>query len=94
MSINNVGFDNAVIKERVVSIVAVNSTPVKRMIEGARNARMLIDATHGKKVKAVVITDSNHYILSAIQPETLINRCGNKEKNVERKKDKKEADKK
>ena len=76
----NVGFDNAVMIKRVVSIVSVNSTPVKRMIDEARKAGMLIDATRGKKIKSVVITDSNHYLLSALQTETLVSRCGGKEK--------------
>jgi regulator of extracellular matrix RemA (YlzA/DUF370 family) len=75
MELLNVGFDNAVILGRIVSIISVNSTPVKRMIDAARAAGMLVDATRGKKVKSVVITDSNHYIISAIQPETLILRC-------------------
>jgi len=71
----NLGFDNAVVAARVISIIAVNSTPVRRMIETAENAGRLIDATHGKKVKSVVITDSGHYIISAIQPETLAARA-------------------
>ncbi|HDT14665.1 MAG TPA: DUF370 domain-containing protein [Firmicutes bacterium] len=94
MSVLNVGFDNAVIKERVVSVLAVNSTPVKRMIEAARNAGMLIDATRGKKVKAVVITDTNHYIISAIQPETLIGRISGKDKEKKLREKGKEPDKK
>ncbi|MFP4466092.1 MAG: extracellular matrix/biofilm biosynthesis regulator RemA family protein [Candidatus Goldiibacteriota bacterium] len=94
MSILNVGFDNAVVKERVVSVLAVNSTPVKRMIETAGNAGMLIDATRGKKVKSVVITDTNHYIISAIQPETLIGRITGKDRDKKPKEKGKEPDKK
>ena len=85
MKLLNVGFDNAVIQERIVSIISVNSTPVKRMIEAAKNNGYLIDATHGKKIKAVIITDSNHCILSALHPDTLINRLSGKEKSSEKK---------
>jgi len=85
MALLNVGFDNAVVISRIVSIVSVNSTPVKRMIEESRKNAMLIDATHGKKIKAVIVTDSNHCILSALQPETLINRCSAKEKGTDKK---------
>jgi len=85
MNLLNVGFDNAVMADRIVSIVSVNSTPVKRMIDAARKSGMLIDATHGKKIKAVVITDSNHYILSALQTETLMGRSFVKEKPQEKK---------
>jgi len=77
MELLNLGFDNAVVASRVISIIAVNSTPVRRMIEAAGNAGKLIDATHGKKVKSVVITDSGHYIICAIQPETLDGRLEN-----------------
>ena len=85
MALLNVGFDNAVQISRIVSIVSVNSTPVKRMIDEARKAGMLIDATRGKKIKSVVITDSNHYVLSALQTETLVGRCGGKEKGSDKK---------
>lgn len=70
----NVGFDNAVASLRVVAIVSVNSTPVKRMIDEASKRGFLIDATHGKKVKSCVITDSGHCVISAIQAETLMSR--------------------
>ncbi len=85
MELLNVGFDNAVIKSRVISIVSISSTPVKRMVDEARKSSMLIDATRGKKIKSVVITDSNHYILSALGTETLINRCAGKERGAEKK---------
>ncbi|HDT14905.1 MAG TPA: DUF370 domain-containing protein [Firmicutes bacterium] len=75
MLVLNVGFDNGVMIERIVGIIAVNSTPVKRAIDAAKKNGMLIDATHGKKIKSVIIMDSNHCVLSALQAETLINRC-------------------
>ena len=84
MQVLNVGFDNGVMISRVVAIIAVNSTPVKRMIDEAKKNGFLIDATHGKKIKAVVITDSNHCILSALQTDTLINRAV-KEKSRDKK---------
>lgn len=84
MNLLNVGFENAVVSERIISIVAVNSTPVKRMIDAARKNNMLIDATHGKKIKSVVIMDSNHYVLSALQAETLAGRSMLREKPQEK----------
>ncbi len=70
----NIGFKNAVPKERVISILAPSSAPMKRLKEGAKEHGLLIDATQGKKTRAVIVTDSNHVILSAIQSETLIQR--------------------
>jgi extracellular matrix regulatory protein A len=84
MNLLNVGFENAVAADRIVSIVAVNSTPVKRMIDAAKKSGMLIDATHGKKIKSVIITDSNHYILSALQADTLSGRPLIREKSQEK----------
>ncbi|MEI7640771.1 MAG: DUF370 domain-containing protein [bacterium] len=81
----NVGFDNAVVLERVVAIISAGSTPVKRMLETAEKNGFLIDATHGKKIKSVIITDSNHCILSAIHTETLNSRAGVKAGQQERK---------
>ncbi len=70
----NIGFKNAVPKERVIAILAPSSAPMKRLKEGAKENGLLIDATQGKKTRAVVVTDSNHVVLSAIQSETLIQR--------------------
>ncbi len=81
----NVGFDNAVVIDRIIAIIDVSSTPVKRMIEDARKNFLLVDATHGKKIKSVVVMDSNHCVLSAILPETLILRCGNRDKQPDKK---------
>ena len=90
----NVGFDNAVVQERIVAVIDVNSTPVKRMIEEARKSGFLIDATHGKKIRAVIVTDSNHCVISAIQAETLIARFGSNEKLQDKKPKDKEPEKK
>jgi len=88
----NVGFDNAVVIDRIVAIIDVNSTPVKRMMEAAGKSGMLVDATHGKKIRTVIVMDSNHCVVSAIQPETLMARCGSMDKMAEKKP--KEPDKK
>ena len=70
----NLGFGSTVVARRVVSILAPNSSPMKRLKDEARDERRLIDATHGRKTRAMVVTDSNHVILSAIQAETLSQR--------------------
>ena len=89
----NVGFDNAVAAMRVIAIIAVNSTPVKRMIEDASKRGFLVDATHGKKVKSCVITDSGHCVISAIQAETLMSRFEGSKAQDKKAKDR-ETDKK
>ena len=70
----NIGFGNYVLAARVVSIVNPGSSPVKRMREDARADRRLIDATQGRKTRSILVKDSNHVILSAIQPETISQR--------------------
>ncbi|HKJ97294.1 MAG TPA: DUF370 domain-containing protein [Desulfotignum sp.] len=70
----NIGFGNTVVAERVVAILSPNSSPMKRIKDEARDERCLIDATHGRKTRAIIITDSNHVILSAIQAETVASR--------------------
>ena len=70
----NIGFGNIVAANRVIAIVSPESAPIKRIITDAREKGHLIDATYGRKTRAVVITDSNHVVLSAIQPETVANR--------------------
>ncbi len=70
----NVGFGNVVVANRIVAIVTPGSAPIKRMKEAAREKGKLIDATCGRRTRAVIITDSDHVILSAIQPETVANR--------------------
>ncbi|MCD6225039.1 MAG: DUF370 domain-containing protein [Deltaproteobacteria bacterium] len=70
----NVGFGNTVVAERIVTIISPNSAPMKRLKDEARDKRYLVDATHGRKTRSIIITDSNHVILSAMQPETISQR--------------------
>ncbi|QDZ39539.1 DUF370 domain-containing protein [Euhalothece natronophila Z-M001] len=74
MQLINIGFGNIVCANRVVAIVSPESAPIKRIITDARDRGHLIDATYGRRTRAVIITDSGHIILSAIQPETVANR--------------------
>ena len=73
----NIGFGNAVVAERVVAVITPQSASGKRIREDAKDNNLLIDATHGRKTRAIIIMDSNHIILSAMQPETLANRLTN-----------------
>ncbi|HNX60378.1 MAG TPA: DUF370 domain-containing protein [Spirochaetota bacterium] len=70
----NIGFGNAVVAERVIAVITPQSASGKRIREEAKENNLLIDATQGRKTRAIVIMDSNHIILSAMQPETLSNR--------------------
>ncbi len=70
----NIGFGGTVVAERVVAIVSPNSAPMKRLKDEARKEKRLVDATHGRKTRSVIIMDSNHVILSAIQAETISQR--------------------
>ena len=75
----NIGFGNIVSANRIISIVSPESAPIKRIIQEARDRGMLVDATYGRRTRAVIITDSDHVILSAVQPETVAHRLVNKE---------------
>lgn len=70
----NIGFGNFVNSTRVITILNPDSAPVKRLKEEARVDKRLVDATHGRRTRAMIITDSNHVILSSIQPETIAHR--------------------
>lgn len=70
----NIGFGNVVVASRIVAVVAPSSAPMKRLKEEARQNKKLIDATQGRKTRAVIITDSDHVILSAVQPTTVAQR--------------------
>ena len=70
----NIGFGNMVSANRVIAIVSPESAPIKRAISEARDDGLLIDATYGRRTRAVIITDSGHVILSAVQPETVAGR--------------------
>ena len=78
MSMINIGFGNIVALNRVIAVVSPESAPIKRLINDAREQGKLVDATYGRKTRAVVIMDSNHVILSAIQSETISQRFNNK----------------
>jgi hypothetical protein len=75
----NVGFGNVVISSRVVAIITTNSAPIKRLKDLAQEDKRLIDATQGRKTRSIVVTDSNHIVLSAIQAETIAQRMEGKE---------------
>jgi extracellular matrix regulatory protein A len=70
----NIGFGNIVSANRIIAIVSPESAPIKRIITEAREKSLLIDATYGRRTRAVIITDSSHVVLSAIQPETVAHR--------------------
>ena len=70
----NIGFGNIVSANRIIGIVSPESAPIKRLITEARDRGQLVDATYGRRTRAVIITDSSHIILSAIQPETVAHR--------------------
>ncbi len=75
----NIGFGNIVAANRIVAIISPESAPIKRIIQEAREKGMLIDATYGRRTRAVIVSDSSHVILSAVQPETVANRLSSKE---------------
>jgi len=75
----NIGFGNIVSANRIIAIVSPESAPIKRIIQDARDNGRLIDATYGRRTRAVVITDSEHCILSAVQPETVAHRLYDKD---------------
>ena len=74
MKLINIGFGNMVAAGRLVAIVSPESAPIKRIIQDAKERGQLIDATYGRRTRAVLIADSDHVILSAVQPETVANR--------------------
>lgn len=79
----NIGFGNIVSANRLIAIVSPDSAPIKRIIQEARERGMLIDATYGRRTRAVIITDSDHVILSAVQPETVAHRVIEPEEDFE-----------
>ena len=70
----NIGFGNIVAANRIISIISPEQAPINRIILEARDKGMLVDATYGRRTRAVVVVDSGHIILSAVQPETVANR--------------------
>ncbi len=79
MKLINIGFGNMVSANRLVAIVSPESAPIKRIIQDAKDRGTLIDATYGRRTRAVLVTDSDHVILSAVQPETVANRLSDRD---------------
>jgi len=77
MKLVNIGFGNMVNADKIVSVVSPESAPIKRIIQECKEKGMLIDATHGRRTRAVIITDSDHVVLSYLQAETVANRVEN-----------------
>ena len=82
MKLLNIGFGNMVSTDRLIAIVSPDSAPIKRMIQEGRDRGVLIDATYGRRTRAVIITDSDHVILSAVQPETVANRLNDRDEDL------------
>lgn len=74
MKLVNIGFGNAVNAARILAVVSPDSAPIKRMIQEAKEQKLLIDATQGRRTRAVLIMDSDHVILTYLQAETILNR--------------------
>lgn len=77
MQLVNIGFGNIVSAERIISIVSPDSAPLKRLVQEAKDNKTAVDATFGRRTRSVIIMDSGHIILSAIQPETIAGRVSN-----------------
>ncbi len=81
MKLINIGFGNIVNAERVVAVLSPESAPIKRLISEAKTRGTLIDATYGRRTKAVLVCDSDHVVLSAVQPETVAGRLSETQEN-------------
>ena len=82
MKFINIGFGNMVAADRIITIVSPDSAPVKRLIQDAKDAGRTIDVSCGRRTRSVIITDSDHVILSAIQAETVANRLDNNDSSI------------
>lgn len=82
MKLINIGFGNMINANRLVAIVSPESAPIKRMIQDSKNRGTLIDATHGRRTRAVLITDSDHVVLTYLQSETVANRLNNDDETI------------
>ncbi len=83
MKLINVGYGNMVAVSHIIAIVSPDSAPIKRMVQDAKERGTAIDATFGRRTKAVIITDSDHVILSAIQPKHIAGRVDNREESTD-----------
>ena len=79
MKLINIGFGNMVSAGRLIAIVSPESAPIKRMVQEARDRGVLIDASFGRRTRAVLVMDSGHIVLSALQPETVAGRLGGRD---------------
>lgn len=79
MQLINIGFGNMINANRLITLVSPESAPIKRIIQDAKEKGLLIDATYGRRTRAVIIMDSDHVILSAVQPETVARRLNDEE---------------
>lgn len=82
MKLINIGFGNMVSANRLVAIVSPESAPIKRIIQDAKERGTLINATYGRRTRAVIVTDSDHVVLSAVQPETVANRLNDRDDDI------------
>ena len=83
MKLINIGFGNLVSAGRLIAVVSPDSAPIKRMVQEARDRGVLIDATYGRRTKAVLILDNDHVVLSALQPDTIAGRLDGEEDGEE-----------
>ena len=74
MKLINIGYGNSIADNRIIAVIAPESSPVKRIIADAKEKGFLVDATYGRKTKSVIVTDSSHVVLSAVSPETISGR--------------------
>lgn len=74
MNLVNIGFGNVVVAERIVAVILPSSSPARRLKDDAKESGRLVDATQGRRTRSIIVTDSNHVILSAVQVETLTQR--------------------
>lgn len=86
MQLINIGFGNMVSSDRIISIVSPESAPLKRIVQEAKDEKKAIDATFGRRTRAVIMMDSGHVILSAVQPETIASRLNNNQNELEKEK--------
>lgn len=82
MQLINIGFGNIVSANRIIAIVSPESAPIKRIVQEAKDEGMAVDATYGRRTRAVIIMDSGHVVLSAVQPETVAGRLDKDDVNT------------
>ena len=83
MKLINIGFGNMLSSSKIVAIVSPDSAPFKRIVQEAKDKGTVIDASQGRRTRAIIITDSDHVVLSALQPETIANRLNDKDDDFE-----------